>query len=412
MSEEKLSTVNILNQMADLRFQNPIENVYTAGPPIVGLAWIETGDGAIVIDTLLTKSTGEKVFSRIKEKIKYIIYTHGHLDHVGGASAFIKDNPEVIGHKYLPDRFDRYKFQAPYRSLIYQMQYNLKARGSGFHDFVYPTKTIIEDYSFKLGMYSFELHAGRGETDDVIWVYIPELKTACIGDLIIGKFFPNIGNPWKPTRYVLDWVKELEKIRELKPEIIICNGGGTIFKNEEATEALDVNIELIRSLHDQVVQFINEDMHISEMIHAVKVPEHLDKSPYLKKQYSRPEFFVYNLYRWYHGYYDHNPAHLIPRPEKEVQKELYDLIESSIKIIERANDLLTKKQPQLALQVLDVLIQAEPDNIEALKLRQTLCKALGEDDYCLMSRNAYFHAINEDKKRIREIRKSKKAKKS
>lgn len=410
MSKKK-GALDILSQFTEPIYRHPVEGVCTASVPIAGMVWVETGDGAVLIDTLLMEPIAVKVLPKIKEKIKYIIYTHGHIDHVGGANVFMADNPEVIAHRYLPDRFDRYQFLAPYRGLIAQMQFNIPRSGPGVQNFVYPTKTITSDYTFKLGKYTFELHACRAETDDAIWVYIPELNTACIGDLVIGPLFPNIGNPWKPTRFALDWAKELERVRELKPEILICSGGGHVYKKARAMKVLNVNIEVIRSMHDQVVKYINEGMHISEMIHAVKIPEHLRKSPYLRQLYSRPEFFVYNLYRWYHGYYDHNPAHLIPRPEKEVMEEIFGLIGDSEKIMNRANDLFAQKQTQLALQVLDVLIQAEPENIEALKLRMKLVKYLGDEDYCIMSRNAYYYNINQDKKTIRKIRKKQEIKK-
>ncbi len=406
MSEKKMDAMNVLEQFMEVKIYNPLEDVYTAVAPVAGMVWVETGDGAVVIDTLASEFFSVKVLPKIKEKIKYIIYTHGHVDHIGGAKVFMKDNPEVIAHRYLPDRFDRYQFLKPYRGVISEMQWNIKMKGVGVKNFVYPTKTISDNYSFKLGKYTFELHTGRGETDDVVWVYIPELKTACIGDLMIGPLFPNIGNPWKPTRYALDWVKELKKIREIEPDFIICNGGGHIYKKNRVMKALNANIEVIQSLHDQVVKYINEGMHISEMIHAVKIPEHLEKSPYLRKLYSRPEFFVYNVYRFYHGYYDHNPAHLIPRPEKEVMGEIFSLIGNSEKILNRANELFNQKQTQLALQVLDVLIQAEPENIDALKLRMKLVKDLGEKDYCLMSRNAYYYSINQDKQKIRRIKRN------
>ncbi len=174
-----------------------------------------------------------------------------------------------------------------------------------------------------------------------------------------------------------------------------------MYKGKKALKALNDNIEVIRALHDQIVDLINQDMHISEMIHAVKVPDHLKKSPYLKPLYSRPEFFVYNVYRWYHGYFDGNPANLLPKPEKEVMKEIHGLIVSSDKILGRARELLDQNQAQLALQVLDVLIQAEPENIEARKLRIELLKELGTNDNCLMSRNSWVYFINQDKKFIR-----------
>ncbi|MBW1711472.1 MAG: MBL fold metallo-hydrolase, partial [Deltaproteobacteria bacterium] len=130
-------------------------------------------------------------------KVKYVIYTHGHGDHVGGSAAFKEDNPEFIANYYLPDRLDKYKFQAEHRARIGGQQFNYKAVPRKTFNWVYPTKTFLGEMTFKLGGMTFELHTARGETDDVCWVWIPEIKTAFIGDLLIGSF-PNIGNPWKP----------------------------------------------------------------------------------------------------------------------------------------------------------------------------------------------------------------------
>jgi alkyl sulfatase BDS1-like metallo-beta-lactamase superfamily hydrolase len=391
---------------SNLHFANPLKDVYTANLPIAGCAWVETTNGVVLIDTLLTPSAGKEVFKRIKGKIKYIIYTHGHGDHVGGAEAFLADKPEIIASKYLPDRFEKYKILAPHRARITAQQFNVPENFRNL-EYVYPTKTFLGEMTISLGDKTFELHTARAETDDVVWVYIPELKTAIIGDLMIGPgLFPNVGNPWKPTRFALDWAKTLEEIRDLKPEYVFCNGGSIMYKGKRAIKALTHNIDVIRAMHDQVVEFINKDMHITEMIHAVKVPEHLKNSPFLKPFYSRPEFFVFNVYRWYHGYFDHNPAHLLPRPEKEVMKEIYGLIGSSEKILNRSKELFNQKQAQLALQVLDVLIQSEPDNIEARKLRIELLKELGANDACLMSRNTWYYFINQDKNFIRSKRKN------
>jgi alkyl sulfatase BDS1-like metallo-beta-lactamase superfamily hydrolase len=338
---------------------------------------------------------------RIKGKIKYIIYTHGHMDHVSGTKVFMRDNPEVISSRFLPERLDRYEMLAPYRARIAAMQFNVPELNRPPRKVIRPTKTFLGDMTFTLGDKTFELHTAIAETDDACWVYVPELKAAFIGDLIIGKMFPNVGNPWKPTRYALSWAKELERIRALEPEHIFCNGASIHFKGKEAKAALDANIEVIRSLHDQVVEYINQDMHISEMIHAVKIPDHLKKSPYLRTFYSRPEFFVYNVYRWYHGYFDHNPAHLLPRPEKEVMTEIFGLIGDADKIINRVEVLLSEGQLQLALEVLDVLIQAQPDNFAARKMRIKLLKKIGRNDRCLMSRNTWLYFINKDKEIVR-----------
>ncbi|NVM37887.1 MAG: MBL fold metallo-hydrolase [Candidatus Lokiarchaeota archaeon] len=396
--------INVLNLREPI-FKDPLEDVHTAALPIAGCAWIDTKDGVVLIDTLLYPKAAERVMERIKGKIQFIIYTHGHYDHVGGTKAFMKDNPEIIANKFLPDRLDRYEMLAPYRARIAAMQFNIPETDKPARKLVRPTKTFLGDMIFTLGGKTFELHTAIAETDDVCWVFIPELKAAFIGDLIIGNQFPNVGNPWKPTRFALSWAKELERVRALEPEHVFCNGAATHFKGNEAIAALDVNIEVIRSMHDQIVEYINQDMHISEMIHAVKIPDHLKKSPYLRTFYSRPEFFVYNVYRWYHGYFDHNPAHLLPRPEKEVMNEIFGLIWDSEKIINRVEELFSKGQSQLALEVLDVLIQSKPADIEARKLRIKLLKAIGENDTCLMSRNTWHYFINKDKETIHSLNK-------
>ena len=145
-----------------VRFDNPIKGVYTASQPISGAAWIETGEGVVVIDTLTGPKFAAEMMNKIREqggKVKYIIYTHGHGDHVGGASAFLEDKPEIIANQYLPDRLDKYKYQAEHRARITSEQFNVKTVARK-PDFVYPTQTFLGVKTIKLGDLTFELHTG------------------------------------------------------------------------------------------------------------------------------------------------------------------------------------------------------------------------------------------------------------
>jgi len=401
IGNNELKATQVLSSV-NVKFNNPLPDIHTARVIISSCGWINTTDGVVLIDTLNRRHVAKKVKQRIGDKIKYIIYTHGHMDHVGGASVFLDDNPEIIASKYLPDRFDKYKMLAQHRAHINAEQFNIPETLDSIK-YVYPTKTFLGDLTIKLGDKTFELHTTRAETDDAVWVYIPEINAAFIGDLMIGRRFPNIGNPWKPTRFALDWAKTLEKVRAKEPEYIFCNGGGVMLKKQEVIDALNANIEVIRSLHDQVVDFINQGMHITEMIHKVRMPKHLENNPYLIQVYSQVEFFVFNVYRWYHGYFDDNPAHLLPRPEKEVLSEVFNLIGDPQKIMNRTKELFDAHQTQLALQVLDILLQKEPKNIEARKMRINLLKDLFAKYHSLMSKNAYVYFINKDKEFLKSL---------
>ena len=96
-----------------------------AALPIAGCAWVDTDEGVVLIDTLISEAAARKTRERIRGKIKYIIYTHGHVDHVGGTRAFMDDHPEVIASTYLPDRLEKYRMLDRYRARSSAIQFNI-----------------------------------------------------------------------------------------------------------------------------------------------------------------------------------------------------------------------------------------------------------------------------------------------
>ncbi|MEO2177733.1 MAG: MBL fold metallo-hydrolase, partial [bacterium] len=88
----------------------------------------DTDDGLVAFDTSGVQG-GEKVVNAIrgwrKQEFNSLVYTHGHLDHVGGCGAFMNDaevngvpRPQVIGHENVPRRFDRYDLTSGYNLVI------------------------------------------------------------------------------------------------------------------------------------------------------------------------------------------------------------------------------------------------------------------------------------------------------
>ena len=116
-NKEQSDSVKPINVISfEVTFDNPIKDVHTARAPLSSCGWINTTEGVVLIDTLLAKRWAKQVKERIKDKIKYLIYTHGHMDHILAAPVFMDDNPEVIASKYLPDRLDKYQMLAPYKA--------------------------------------------------------------------------------------------------------------------------------------------------------------------------------------------------------------------------------------------------------------------------------------------------------
>jgi alkyl sulfatase BDS1-like metallo-beta-lactamase superfamily hydrolase len=85
-----------------------------------------------------------------------------------------------------------------------------------------------------------------------------------------------------------------------------------------------------------------------------------------------------------------------------VNAEVFKLIGDSQTILNRAQELFDTDQPQLALQVLDVLLKADPDHIEGRRLHYRLLEVLCESDTCLMSRNTWVYFMEKDKELLKE----------
>jgi len=383
----------------DVAFENPHPDVHVARIRISNASWINTTEGVVLVDTLLFPGIASKMKEKITEtggSVKFIIYTHHHMDHVGGSNAFADDNPQIIAHRFLSENLEKYKILKKHRARITSIQFNLPFNPDRRDVILEPTQTFDTSMTFSLGDKTFELYHARAETDDATWIYVPEIETAFVGDLIIAGF-PNIGNPFKPTRFALPWARALESVRKKEPRLLIAHGGRAVYQGNEVTELLDITIEAIYSIHDQVADCMNQEIPLDKMIHMVKLPDRLKDHKWLKFTYSRPEFAVYNIYRWYHGYFDHNPANLLPRPLKEVSAEIFNLIGDTQAILDRSRELLNQGRAQLALQVLDVLLKNDPENMKARKLHLELLETLCDQDYCLMSRNTWVYFMERDK---------------
>ena len=76
--------------------------------------------GVLIVDTAQQRFT-PAILSGLRANytqapVEAIVYTHGHIDHVTGADAIIAEarnrgdhRPNIIAHRDLPARFDRYR---------------------------------------------------------------------------------------------------------------------------------------------------------------------------------------------------------------------------------------------------------------------------------------------------------------
>lgn len=343
---------------------------------------LKTREGLVLVDTGAYFNSAEtlrllRMFS--PDRVNTAIYTHGHVDHACGTPALLdearKNNvarPRVVGHHAVAARFDRYKRTSGYNNVINTRQFS---RPSAWPtEYVYPDTYFDNQLNVVAGDHKFECHHARGETDDHCWVYIPQRKVLCTGDLIIWAV-PNAGNPQKVQRYAREWAEALRVMAKLGAEVLLPGHGYPVFGALKVKRMLNDTADLLQDLYDQTVALMNAGATLDEVIHAVKPRPDLMEKPYLQPVYDEPEFVVRNIWRLEGGWYDGTPSNLQPATEGERAREIADLAGGVERLVGRALEKFASGDLRLAGHLIDWAVAAAPDNKAAHEARVKIFEA-------------------------------------
>jgi alkyl sulfatase BDS1-like metallo-beta-lactamase superfamily hydrolase len=269
-------------------------------------------------------------------------------------------------------------------------------------EYRYPDQTYHSSAEVELGGERFELHHGRGETDDHTWVWAPDRGVLCTGDFFIW-VLPNCGNPQKVQRYPRDWIGVLRRMADLEAEVLLPGHGLPIVGSARVRQAVNDSADLLESLHDQVLALMNQGARLDQVIHSVRAPQALLEKPYLRPIYDEPEFVVRNVWRFYGGWYDGNPAHLKPAPEADLARELAGLSGGAGRLAERALELEQEGSLRLACHLAELAVQADPQSTSATETRHRIFAQRAESERSTMSRGIFSWAAEESRARLADL---------
>ena len=108
----------------------------------------------------------------------------------------------------------------------------------------------------------------------------------------------------------------------LDAELLLPGHGPPILGARRVRAALSDTAELLETLCEQTLRLMNGGARLDDVLHSVALPAHLLERPYLRPSYDDPRFIVRSLWRLYGGWWDGNPAHLLPAPEADLAVEL------------------------------------------------------------------------------------------
>jgi glyoxylase-like metal-dependent hydrolase (beta-lactamase superfamily II) len=177
---------------------------------------IEGEHEVMLVDAQLTKTNAERVLEEIKETKKplSIIYvTHEHADHFLGLEIFREAYPgvRIIATSAVVDRIN----------IVYQDKIDKwkKILGSG------ATSHAVAIEKFDGNFIEFEssrievLKDLQGDTDENTMLWIPGQRTLIAGDVLFNDM--HVYTAETDSRARGKWLNSLQKIRELKPSLVI-----------------------------------------------------------------------------------------------------------------------------------------------------------------------------------------------
>ena len=370
----------LLLDMITPRVVKVTDDIYVAmGYAMGNVTMVITDQGLVIIDTTESEDAARRIFKDFRkitdQPVRYIIYTHFHPDHNQGTRAFYSEGVQILAtgeflhwiHGRNPDLGNRhfqrsldllagavepdYAFSLPFRSPFL-------AAGQT-PEVMMPTLTFDQEYTFTLAGKRFELFHTRGETEDHLAVWIPDERALQVGDLYYASF-PNLTGIMLEARPVPGWMESLTRFIELQPDYLILGHTRHLKGADLIQEHLRNYREAIQYVYEESLRAINQGKPVHQAVAEIKLPEHLADLPYLQGLYGRVDWSIRGIYQDYTGWYDGGGTKLFPLPPQYQAREIAALAGGADKILARAIALQENDEHQLAAELCDIVIAANP----------------------------------------------------
>jgi uncharacterized sulfatase len=229
-----------------------------------------------------------------------------------------------------------------------------------------------------------ELVAAPGETDDQLYVWLPDRRVVFAGD----NFYQSWPNtyPLRGTarRDIRQWAASIDRMIADKPQHLV--GGHTRPVLNDAVAVLSNYRDAMRWVYDKTIEGAQKFLTPDELVEYVKLPPHLANLDYLGDYYGSVWGTVREIYAQHVGWFDGDPLNLHRLAPREQSERMAKLAGGFDGLMAKAKAALGE-DPVWAAQLAQHAMRLRPDDKAAKLLLADALDVAGERTFNAPARN-------------------------
>jgi alkyl sulfatase BDS1-like metallo-beta-lactamase superfamily hydrolase len=398
------------------------------GFDMANITFIRGKTGWIVMDVLVTAETARAAWKLFQEHVgeglpvSAVIYSHSHADHWGGVRGVVTEEdlrsgklPVIAPRDFMEHTVSEnvYAGNAMNRRLFYQYGLLLpvsphgyvgqglgQAVSRGAMGLIAPTRLVEKDIEeFEVdGVRMVFQNTPNTEAPTEMNTYIPGMKALWMAENVIAGLHNIYTMRGTQIRDSLIWSKYLSEALHrfgLDAEVMFTAHHWPRWGNERIQEVLRAQRDLYAHMNNQVLHLANQGVTISEIHNVYEVPKSLQEKWFCRDYHGTAKHNSRGVVQRYLGYWDCNPATLVPLSPSDSAPLYVEMMGGVEKIIGRGRELHDQGQYLLAQEILNKLVQAQPQNQAAKDLLADVFEQLGYQQENPGLRNSFLAAAFE-----------------
>jgi alkyl sulfatase BDS1-like metallo-beta-lactamase superfamily hydrolase len=392
------------------------------------ISFVRGKTGWIVIDPLVSAETARAAWKLFQEHVgeglpvSAVIYSHSHADHWGGVRGIINEDelkskriPIIAPRNFLVHTISEnvYAGNAMNRRLFYQYGLLLPASPHGYvgqglgqavsagtMGLIAPTRLVeqdIEEIDVD-GVRMIFQDTPNTEAPTEMNTYIPEMKALWMAENVIASLHNIYTLRGAPVRDPLNWSKYINQALHrfgVEAEVMFASHHWPRWGNARIQEVLRGQRDLYANMNNQVLHLANQGVTINEIHNVYEVPKSILAKWDCRGYHGSPEHNSRGVIQRFLGFWDCNPTTLIPLSPGDSAPLYVEMMGGAEKILARGRALHDEGKYLHAQEILNKLVQAEPQNQVAKDLLADVFEQLGYQQENPGLRNSFLAAAYE-----------------